>query len=114
MPSSSVVAVSSISTDQWEVFLVEGRPFGEVHWLRTTSGGEGQLYAGLWRHSVGEFDYQFPGDETFHMLEGHVRITVEGGPVLELRAGDLVSFPKGAKSHWSILESMQKFFVISG
>ena len=114
VPTSDSVPVTNVATSLWEPFLVEGRPFGHVHWLRTTSAGAGQLFTGLWRHPAGAFDYQFPGDETFHMLEGRVRITLDDGAVVELCAGDVVSFPKGAKSHWSILEPMKKFFVISG
>ena len=114
MTVAAEIPVTNIETTAWEPFLVNGQPFGDVHWLGETGGGDGQLFAGLWRHPVGEFDYQFPGDETFHMLAGRVRIAVEGAAMVELKPGDIVSFPKGAKSHWSILEPMQKFFVISG
>lgn len=114
MTFAGAIPVTNIETTEWEPFLVNGQPFGEVHWLRTTAAGEGQLYAGLWRHPAGAFDYRFPGDETFHVVEGHVRIALDDGATVELRAGDLVSFPKGANSRWSILEPMKKFFVISG
>jgi uncharacterized cupin superfamily protein len=114
MTTTLSIPVAHVETTAWEPFLVNGQPFGDVHWLRTTAAGEGQLFTGLWRHPAGEFDYQFPGDETFHMLAGLVRIAVDGAAVVELKPGDVVSFPKGAQSHWTILEPMKKFFVISG
>ncbi|MFM8218464.1 MAG: cupin domain-containing protein, partial [Planctomycetaceae bacterium] len=39
---------------------------------------------------------------------------VQGGDAVELRPGDLASFPRGALSTWTILEPLKKFFVISG
>lgn len=107
------VPVSNIATQQFEPFISAGQPFGEVHWLRTESGGEGQLFTGLWKHGCATFDYVFPGDETFQMLEGNVRIAV-GGKAVELGPGDIVSFAKGQSSTWTIKTPMKKFFVISG
>lgn len=114
MATQNAVPVTNVSTEAYEPFLVEGKNFGEVHWLRTTSGGDGQLFAGLWKHGVGTFDYVFPGDETFHVLEGNVRIAVQGGPAVDLKPGDVVSFTKGQASTWTITVPMKKFFVISG
>jgi len=114
MALNNQVPVTHIATQVYEPFLVDGQPFGEVHWLRTTSGGEGQLFAGLWKHGNGTFDYVFPGDETFHVLEGRVRIAIRGGDAVELSTGDIVSFTKGQASTWTITAPMKKFFVISG
>ena len=108
------VPVSNIATQQYEPFLSAGQPFGEVHWLRTTSGGAGQLFTGLWKHDCATFDYVFPGDETFQVLEGTVGITIVGGETVELGPGDIVSFAKGQASQWTIRTPMKKFFVISG
>ncbi|MDA1229451.1 MAG: cupin domain-containing protein [Planctomycetota bacterium] len=114
MPDDLQVPVSNAATQQYEPFISAGQPFGEVHWLRTTSGGAGQLYAGLWRHGCATFDYVFPGDETFHVLEGQLSIAIAGGPTVELGPGDIVSFTKGQASTWTIKSPMKKFFVISG
>ncbi|MSR60135.1 MAG: DUF861 domain-containing protein [Planctomycetaceae bacterium] len=108
------VSVSNIGTQQFEPFLSAGVPFGEVHWLRTESGGEGRLFAGLWKHDCATFDYVFPGDETFHVLEGSISITIAGGETVELGPGDIVSFAKGQASTWTIRSPFKKFFVISG
>lgn len=114
MATLNHVPKSNVTSDRYEAFVHEGKPFGEVHWLRTESGGEGMLFAGLWTHEPATFDYVFPGDETFHVLEGNVRITVEGGETVSLGPGDIVSFSKGQASNWVITRKLKKFFVISG
>jgi uncharacterized cupin superfamily protein len=108
------IHVSNIDSQNYEPFISAGQPFGEVHWLRTESGGEGRLFAGLWKHGCATFDYVFPGDETFHVLEGRLSIAIAGGATVELKPGDIVSFAKGQSSTWTIKTPMKKFFVISG
>jgi uncharacterized cupin superfamily protein len=114
MPDLNRVPVSNIATQNYEPFISAGQPFGEVHWLRTESGGAGCLFTGLWKHGCATFDYVFPGDETFHLLEGQVSIAIAGCETVELRPGDIVSFAKGQSSTWTITQPMKKFFVISG
>lgn len=108
------IPVSSIAATDYEPFMVEGEQVGTVHWLRTESGGEGVLYTGLWQCEPREIPYVFPGDETFHVLEGSVRIELEDGGSVDLKQGDIASFTKGQKSTWTITSPFKKFFVISG
>ena len=114
MASVKTIPVTNISAQDYEPFMVEGEQVGEVHWLRTESGGEGQLFAGLWTCQPREIAYTFPGDETFHVLEGEVHIVVEGGETVDLKAGDCASFAKGQVSTWTIGQPFKKFFVVSG
>jgi len=114
MTSVSTIPVSNVSAEQYEPFLHDGEAFGEVHWLRTESGGDGMLYAGLWKHPPADFPYLFPGDETFQVLDGEVTIDAEGGDSVTLRPGDIASFAKGQSSTWHITKPFKKFFVISG
>ena len=106
--------VSNVGATEYEPFIHEGERFGDVHWLRVGSGGDGVLYAGLWTHEPAEFPYVFPGDETFHVLEGEVTIETDGGESVTLRPGDVASFTKGQSSTWTIAQPFKKFFVISG
>ena len=108
------IPVSRVDVQNFEPFMVEGKPFGEVHWLRQGSSGAGLLLTGLWTHEPATFPYTFPADETFHLLEGKVCITVEGLAPVNLAPGDIVSFRKGQISTWTISEPLKKFFVISG
>jgi uncharacterized cupin superfamily protein len=114
MTANSGIAVSRVDVQTFEPFVVEGQQFGDVHWLRKDSSGSGMLLTGLWEHGPATFEYVFPADETFHLLEGRVRIEVEGLAPLELTPGDIVSFRKGQASTWTIEERIRKFFVISG
>jgi uncharacterized cupin superfamily protein len=117
MSVKHVCQTSTVDATEWEPFEVavtEGDPSTQVHWLRDKSGGEGVLFAGLFRAEPGRFDYEFSGDETFHMLEGEIAIALESDDPVTLRAGDIASFPKGAKSTWEVRSPMKKFFVISG
>ncbi|MBS0262561.1 MAG: DUF861 domain-containing protein [Planctomycetes bacterium] len=113
MAQSDRIPVSHVATQNFEPYLSAGQPFGEVHWLRIGAAGEGVLYTGLWKHGCATFDYVFPGDETFQVLEGAVSITV-GDQTVHLGPGDLVSFAKGQASTWAITSPLKKFFVISG
>jgi len=114
MASVKSIPVSNIGTQDFEPYEQEGFNFGDVHWLRIGSGGDGVLYAGLWKHGPADFLYVFPGDETFHVLEGEVTIDVEGGESVALRPGDIASYSKGQSSTWHITQPFKKFFVISG
>ena len=114
MATVKTVPVSNIETSEYEPFMNEGEAFGDVHWLRVGSGGDGVLYTGLWTHAPADLPYVFPGDETFHVLEGEVTIDVEGGDSVTLRPGDIASFTKGQSSTWHITQPFKKFFVISG
>jgi uncharacterized cupin superfamily protein len=61
------------------------------------------------------FDYEFPGDESFVIISGAVTITLTGsGETVELRKGDVASFPGGTESVWTVLEPLEKFTVVSG
>lgn len=114
MTTNERVPVSNVATEQFEPFISAGQAFGEVHWLRQVNGGDRLLLTGLWKHGPASFDYVFPGDETFHVLEGTVSITIVGGETVELAAGNIVSFAKGQATRWTIKTPLKKFFVISG
>ena len=59
------------------------------------------------------FEYEFPGDEIFQILQGNLQVAISDGDIVDLREGDIVSFNKGLKSTWTIQSSFKKFFVIS-
>jgi hypothetical protein len=110
--------VSDVVPGEWEPFpfeeVYEGEPDGKVHWLRQGSGGDGLLLTGMFTGQPCKVPYEFIGDESFHLMEGEVTIEVEGGDTVDLTPGDIASFPKGARSVWTIKSPMKKFFVISG
>jgi uncharacterized cupin superfamily protein len=113
------VAQATVDTDAYEPYdgfdaVLAGDPLAKVAWLRTTSGGEGLLYTGMFTVEPSTFRYSFVGDESFHVLDGELEIAVDGGETVALRPGDIASFPKGAISTWTVRTAVRKFFVISG
>lgn len=114
MAAANPVPVSNVGTSKYEPFLENGKYFGDIHWLRTESGGEGMLLAGFWSHAPAELPYECIGDETIHVLEGEVVVELEGGESVTLQEGDVASFSKGQKSVWRIVRPFKKFFVVSG
>jgi uncharacterized cupin superfamily protein len=96
-----------------EEIRVEGDPAAKVHWLRASAAGEPPYYAGLWTAQPSVFDYTFEMNETLHVLEGRVVVTQKDGPTLDLRPGDVATFPKGAVTRWDVREPFKKVFVDS-
>jgi uncharacterized protein len=119
MDVTTEAATATIDTSAYEPFngfdaVLAGDPAAQVAWLRTTSGGDGMLYAGMFTAQPSTFRYTFGGDETFHVIDGDLDIAVDGGATVTLKPGDIASFPKGARSTWTIRAPFRKFFVISG
>ena len=104
---------SSISTESYEPFMLGDKQAGEVHWL-TQTNSDGQVsYSGLWRCEPMSFDYEFPGDEILHVLQGSLQIEIAGGDTVTVQEGDIVAFDKGLKSVWTVQIPFKKFFVIT-
>lgn len=104
---------SEVSTNTYEPFMVGDKQAGEVHWLTTTNSSGQATYSGLWRCEPMTFDYEFPGDEIFQVLQGNLLVEIADGENVNLKEGDIISFNKGIKSTWTIQSSFKKFFVIS-
>jgi len=113
MNQDTVFNKSTLSTDNYEAFMVSDKQVGEVHWLTTENSNGAPTYSGLWRCEPMTFDYEFPGDEIFHVIQGSLLIELEGGESVSVKAGDIISFNKGVKSNCTIQSSFKKFFVIS-
>jgi uncharacterized cupin superfamily protein len=91
---------------------------GHVQWIRRFGeGGRPALACGYWHVNPAEapepFDLVMEADETIHIIDGHLRIQVEGGDEYELTAGTAASFNKGARTRWAVLAPTVEFFVYS-
>jgi uncharacterized cupin superfamily protein len=77
---------------------------------------EGDQAAGLWKPAPGQRIAEglvLPARETIVVLEGTVRIEIEGGPALDLNAGDMASFPKGATTTWHLSPDFKEAWLYS-
>jgi uncharacterized protein len=91
---------------------------GQVQWLRRPGDGDRPgLMAGFWSVTPEEMPpgtpHEFPFDETIYLLEGAMRVELDGGAALELSEGDSASFNKGTKVAWTIHLPVVEFFVYS-
>ncbi|MFI5042725.1 MAG: cupin domain-containing protein [Acidimicrobiales bacterium] len=89
------VFVSRVMTDEWRPDPEVG---GEMHVLVE----EETAYAGMSRFQTTKptDPWILPERETMLVLEGAVRIEIDGGPTLDLKVGDMASLPKGAVTTW--------------
>jgi uncharacterized cupin superfamily protein len=109
---------SKDSTNEFEPFplddVIEGDPQSKVHWLRTEGSTDAALMSGIFTAQPSRFNYAFETDETIHLIEGRVTITLDSGEAVTVTAGDIVSFPRGARAVWDVQEPLREFFVLSG
>jgi len=73
--------------------------------------GESGLAVGIWQHGTG-MSRDVEADEAFVVLTGRATIEVEGGPTLEVGPGDLGLLPAGARTTWTVHETLRKVYVI--
>ncbi|UCE83580.1 MAG: cupin domain-containing protein [Deltaproteobacteria bacterium] len=64
----------------------------------------------IWTKEVSEFPWQYDAQETCYLLEGDVIVTPEGGDPVEIKKGDLVTFPKGMSCTWKIRKDVRKHY----
>ena len=63
-----------------------------------------------WECEPSTFDWEYDSDETAYVLEGKVRVKTTEEDV-EINKGDLVTFPKGMKCTWNVLEKIRKVYT---
>jgi uncharacterized cupin superfamily protein len=63
-----------------------------------------------WQCAPSEFDWQYSDDETAYVIKGLVIVTAADGERVEIKAGDLVTFPQGLKCKWKVLETVEKVY----
>ena len=80
--------------------------------LLTTGGDE---VAGMWKPETGHTyaGHVLPARETIVVVSGTVRIDVDAGPTLDLRAGDIASMPAGAVTTWYPSPDFREVWVYS-
>ncbi len=64
----------------------------------------------IWEKEASTFPWTYDGSETCYLLTGRVTVTPEDGPPVQLRAGDLVTFPAGLSCTWEIHEEVRKHY----
>lgn len=62
-----------------------------------------------WSCEPSTFDWEYTSNETAYVLEGKVRVKTAKGEV-EIKKGDLVTFPKGLACTWCVIERIRKVY----
>ncbi|MBX6423908.1 cupin domain-containing protein [Thermosulfurimonas sp. F29] len=63
-----------------------------------------------WEKEVSEFDWYYPEDETFYVVEGEVEVELDDGTRVRFGKGDLVTFRKGVRCVWRVLKPIRKHY----
>ncbi len=64
----------------------------------------------IWTKEVSEFSWFYDDQETCYLLEGDVVVTPDDGAPVEIKKGDLVTFPKGMSCTWNIRSDVKKHY----
>ncbi|TKY45034.1 hypothetical protein E2542_SST31318 [Spatholobus suberectus] len=66
-----------------------------------------------WEGGPTKIPWSFKDEETMYLLQGKVRVTVEGSVgSFEIGGGDLVVFPKGMNITWEVIEAVKKHYSL--
>ncbi len=63
-----------------------------------------------WSCDPSEFDWEYSETETAFVHEGHATVRHAAGET-EIKAGDLVVFPKGLRCTWEVHETIRKVYT---
>jgi uncharacterized protein len=64
-----------------------------------------------WECELSEFDWIYDKEEWCFIFEGRAEIRTETKELVEIKAGDLVKFPKGLRCRWKVLDRIRKVYV---
>jgi uncharacterized cupin superfamily protein len=90
--------------------VVAGEPRARARTWAVSADGTTTHWA--WDCSAGAFRWWFGFDETVTIVEGSVRVEVDGEPAMELGVGDAAYFPAGRWSTWTVDDYVRKHAVL--
>jgi uncharacterized protein len=64
----------------------------------------------IWTKEVSEFPWTYDESETCYLLEGDVIVTPENGQPVQVKKGDLVTFPARMSCTWNIKSDVKKHY----
>ncbi len=75
---------------------------------------DGRFRTGIWSGERGAYRLEFGATkhEFFLVLDGHVRVTPDGGPASDYRAGEACVIPAGFRGVFEIVERARKHYAI--
>jgi uncharacterized cupin superfamily protein len=87
-------------------WILEGEPVARLELLSSSADGTASTY--FWDCTAGRFNWFYSFDETFHVLEGEVKLKYCSGTSHRVVAGDTVFFPAGSSAEWTVAHYVRK------
>jgi uncharacterized cupin superfamily protein len=110
MQPNSVVRAAALDLEHEPVpteQIVDGTPTTALAVLAELNGIE----VGVWEMSTGGMR-DLEADEVFVVLSGSAQVEfADGSPTLSLGPGDVVRIEAGAKTVWTVTETLRKVYV---
>ena len=105
---ASALADSELEADDLDpAKVVSGDPQVRVLPLHDSD----DLAVGVWQHSTG-VSTDVEADEVFVVLSGRATVEVADGPTLQIGPGDVGLLPAGARTTWTVHETLRKIYVV--
>ena len=64
----------------------------------------------IWEKEESNFPWTYDASETCYFLEGDVVVTPDDGEPVQMKKGDLVTFPAGMSCTWEIRVAVRKHY----
>ncbi len=90
--------------------VLAGKPVLSNHTLFESE--DGRIIRGVWQCTPGAVS-DVEQDELFVVVAGRASVEVEGGPTLELYPGVAGVLARGAKTVWTVTETLRKVYQIT-
>lgn len=87
-------------------WILEGQPVARIEHLSSSEDSTASTY--YWDCTAGKFNWFYSFDETLYILEGGMTLREASGRTYEVRAGDVVFFPKGSHAEWTVQQYVRK------
>jgi uncharacterized protein len=100
--STEIVLDSAPINREW---VIEGSP--EARNQVIFKSRDGNSWTMVWECTAGTFNWSYDCDETVHIIEGQVLLTM-GSETRELHPGDVIFFPAGSKAIWQVDDYVRK------
>jgi len=114
-PVPGAAVFTDDARDDWRdcpidpAWILDGAPRARIVTLAT--GRDGWATTALWECTPGTFDWRFAWDETVHLLDGVVEVTLPDGTLHRLVAGSVAVFPAGSRAVWRVIEPVRKLAI---
>mmetsp|Transcript_51004 Transcript_51004/g.124278 ORF Transcript_51004/g.124278 Transcript_51004/m.124278 type:complete len:96 (+) Transcript_51004:343-630(+) len=63
-----------------------------------------------WGCEASKFPWSYGESETCLLITGEVVVTPDGGEPVEIKAGDMATFPAGMSCTWDVKKAVKKYY----